>query len=299
MNYNSYNNYSIGGRYVKRMYKFFCLTTIMCSILVSFHVNAQDVISIKIDEGKLQDNDITYIEKGITMVPLRMVSQGLGAKVHYDQQTKQISILKEKNIIKLKLNSNTAILNDQHLNLPIDIISKNGTTMVPLRFICESLNSEVKYHEENNIICINSNGHKDNCIMEQNIAEAYMLAIDTIYEKDPALNHEIKYLAIDTRKMNYLSERVNQELRNYLSKYKLDILETNYEELKSLGFIQDGSFTEGILITIDDSNSVGEKLILNIDKFRSSLGAIGCSEMIIEKIEDEWEVTSTSKWYMS
>ncbi len=53
------------------------------------------------------------------------------------------------------------------------------------------------------------------------------------------------------------------------------------------------------MITIDDSNSVGEKLILNIDKFRSSLGAIGCSEMIIEKIEDEWEVTSTSKWYMS
>lgn len=281
------------------MYKFCGLTTIVCSLLAPLYTNAQDIISLKIDGGELQGSDIIYIEKGITMVPLRMISEELGAIVNYDQETKQIYISKEENIIKLELGSNTAVLNDKYIDLPTYIISKNGVTMVPIRFICEALNSEVKYHEEHDIICINSNGHKDNCIIETDIVEAYMLAIDTIYQEDLELNHNIKYLAIDNSKMNYLSHNTNQELIKCLSKYNLEILEMNYDELVELELIKDGKFKDGILITIDDSSSIEDKLVIRIEKYKSSLGAISCPEMIIEKVDGEWKITSQDKWLMS
>lgn len=271
----------------------------MCILLIPAHTYAKAITSIRIDDGKLLSSEGTYSEQGITMVPLRMVAEGLGAAVNYDKQTGQIEICKEENSIKATLDSNVVILNNESIVLEVKITTQNGITMVPLRFMSESLNAEVKYHKEYQVICVNANDHNENCIMEKDIVEAYMLAIDTIYKMDPALNDENKYLAIDTSKMNYLSEPARQELLNRLDEYNLTVIEANYEALDALGLIDNNTFTEGILIKIDDIESNENKVILSIEKFKSSMGAVGCPEIIIEEIEGEWEITARNGWYMS
>lgn len=242
---------------------------------------------------ELEDNSI-YIEEGNTMIPLRFIAESTGATVEYDQLTKKILIKKDDRSIELVINSPKVLINNAEMELSAKPEIKENITMVPLRFVSEALEVYINYNAKNKTIYLSTLQYN----VPDNLVTGYMLAIDSVYNKDIALNHNIIYVAIDTTRMRYLSEDSKQNLLKEMERYGV-VIEATYEELKEQGFIKDRELTKGILITIDDLRSDGDQLILDIDKWKASLGAIGCMGMVLEESETGWKITEKGMWHMS
>lgn len=242
---------------------------------------------------ELEDNSI-YIEAGNTMVPLRFIAESTGATVEYDQLTKKILIKKDDRSIELVINSPKVLINNAEMELSAKPEIKENITMVPLRFVSEALEVYINYNAKNKTIYLSTLQYN----VPDNLVTGYMLAIDSVYNKDIALNNNITYVAIDTTRMRYLSEDSKQNLLKEMERYGV-VIEATYEELKEQGLIKDREFTKGILITIDDLRSDGDQLILDIDKWKASLGAIGCMGMVLEEDEAGWKITEKGMWLIS
>jgi len=94
------------------------------------------------------------IFEGSTLVPAREVFEPLGANVEWNKETQEVTVTYNQNLIKLKINSETALVNntEKKLSMPPKII--NNKTMIPARFIAESIGMKVEWSNDTRIINI-------------------------------------------------------------------------------------------------------------------------------------------------
>ncbi|WP_420178341.1 copper amine oxidase N-terminal domain-containing protein [Ornithinibacillus scapharcae] len=101
-----------------------------------------------------------YIKNGTTLVPMRAIFEELGATVNYDSKNKKITAIKDGKKIVFSIGNKKAYVNDKgvtssiSLGYPAEI--KNGSTMVPIRFISEALGARVNWDGLTNTIEINN-----------------------------------------------------------------------------------------------------------------------------------------------
>jgi len=87
-------------------------------------------------------------ERGHILIPLRVVSEGLGAKVKWDKPTLSAKITREKIEVNVPLNSDYATVNGKSVRLDARTIIERGVTYVPLRFVAQSLGGTVTWNNE-------------------------------------------------------------------------------------------------------------------------------------------------------
>lgn len=109
---------------------------------------------IKIGENTYRLDVAPYNSSGITLIPLRGVLESLNANVEW-LETQEIKIKDELNEIVLKINSKTAIVNGEMVNLSEPVSIMNGRTFIPLRFVSENLGYNVEWIPETKNIIIN------------------------------------------------------------------------------------------------------------------------------------------------
>jgi hypothetical protein len=80
------------------------------------------------------------------MVPLRGVFQQMGATVAYDQPTHTIKAQAGATSISLPIGSSTATVNGQTETLTQPAVVVGGATLVPLRFVAESMGAYVEWN---------------------------------------------------------------------------------------------------------------------------------------------------------
>jgi len=119
---------------------------------------AQQAIRIYVD-GRLVNFDVppTVVQSRV-LVPLRGVFEQLGATVDYDARTQHILAVREPQTVELTIGSRQARVNDQGKLLDVPAFTISGRTMVPLRFISESLGAAVQWIEASRTILIASPG---------------------------------------------------------------------------------------------------------------------------------------------
>ncbi len=108
---------------------------------------------IKIDFSKY-DNVLPIIEDDFTLVPLRAVAEALDCNVDFDDATKTVTITNDDKVITLVLNAKTAKVNDKELALDKEAKVINDRTMVPARFISESLGYFVDWDADSRSVVI-------------------------------------------------------------------------------------------------------------------------------------------------
>jgi hypothetical protein len=86
-----------------------------------------------------------FISNGKTLVPLRGVFESLGAKVSWDETKQEVTIIKDEQTLILPLNQNNALKNGEQVVLDVPAQLVNGRTMVPVRFIAETLGGTVEW----------------------------------------------------------------------------------------------------------------------------------------------------------
>lgn len=78
-------------------------------------------------------------ENSVTLVPLRLISDIIAAKVEWVPETKEIVISDDKKVIRLQINNKKAIVNNVEYTLTSPPVVKNERSYVPVKFVAENL----------------------------------------------------------------------------------------------------------------------------------------------------------------
>ena len=126
----------------------------------------KDVIALKINAGTAYafgkteaidpDNSkvVPYLKNDRTLVPLRFVSETLGAEVKWETGWNYCYVVKGDKEIKITFNSADIEVNGQVVtyDAPVEVVQDR--TMVPIRFISEELGYDVKWNQANQLVII-------------------------------------------------------------------------------------------------------------------------------------------------
>lgn len=93
---------------------------------------------------------------GRLLVPLRTIFDALGASVTWDAATQTVSAVQGSTTVVLTINSQVAYKNGVPVSLDVPPALVSGRTMVPLRFVAESMSCYVNFDPVANQVTIQS-----------------------------------------------------------------------------------------------------------------------------------------------
>ncbi len=135
------------------------LLLIAVTALLPQPASAQGAIRVYID-GRLVNFDVPPIyTQGRVLVPLRGIFEQLGATVDYDARTGHILALRGAQSVELTVGSRRARVNNTPRLLDVPAFTVSGRTLVPLRFISESLGATVQWNDATQTVLIGSPGY--------------------------------------------------------------------------------------------------------------------------------------------
>ncbi|OWR31121.1 copper amine oxidase [Saccharibacillus sp. O23] len=111
-------------------------------------------IKIYIDGVELTTRQAPIAQGNRTLVPLRGIFEALNAQVNWNQKTQTITAYKGGNTVTLKIGSTAATVNGSSVKLDVPARAINGNTVVPLRFIGESLGQNVNWNAASQSVII-------------------------------------------------------------------------------------------------------------------------------------------------
>ncbi|MFZ5985673.1 MAG: stalk domain-containing protein [Bacillota bacterium] len=113
-------------------------------------------ISIYINGRKpvFEQEAAPVIEDGRTLVPFRAVAECIGAEVSWDADLKKVSVKKGDILVELFIGNKTAYVNGSPVELDVPAKIVHGRTVLPLRFVSESLRTTVEWIPDGQIIVI-------------------------------------------------------------------------------------------------------------------------------------------------
>lgn len=115
---------------------------------------AGNIPKVNLNGDKVLLQQSPFIENGRTYIPLRAVSENMGATVKWDGFSQTITINNEKTTVVCQIGNNVAHVNKDEVKLDAPPKLKYGSTYVPLRFTADCLGAEVKYDKASNTIDI-------------------------------------------------------------------------------------------------------------------------------------------------
>lgn len=143
------------GNRMKSAVKGLMIGTLLAASLVGFSSNAfaaqSHSVSVKVNGSIIQMYEApAYVDTktNMTYVPLRFVSEALGAEIDYVSNAKPIKASidePESHNVSITLNSKKVTIDGKSQTIDGAPVLQNGRTMVPLRVISEGLGAEVKF----------------------------------------------------------------------------------------------------------------------------------------------------------
>lgn len=119
--------------------------------MASFVLAIGTPITVYVNKVKVDFPDQEpYVDiNGRTLVPVRFVSEALGANVDWDGNQQTVTITKDQNKIVLTINKKTIIVNGIEKAMDTAAVATDqGRTMVPVRFVSEALGQPVGWDQD-------------------------------------------------------------------------------------------------------------------------------------------------------
>lgn len=131
------------------------------SMTLGFAVSAEEnKVTVLLDGREVLFPDAQpFVDKhDRTLVPIRFVSEKMGAEVSWEQDERTVVIKKDKDTVRYTIGSMKAVLNNDTIVLDTFGIIKDDRTLVPIRFISEMLACDVDWNPETKTVTIISPG---------------------------------------------------------------------------------------------------------------------------------------------
>lgn len=132
-----------------KLFKRAIVGALLISLLIPCSTSFADGKAISVEvNGKSLTLDVNPIViSGRTLVPIRAIFEALGAKVEWDEKTKTVIGFKGDKKVELTIDKKDALVNGESKTLEVPAAIVDSRTMVPLRFISESLGAKVEWDE--------------------------------------------------------------------------------------------------------------------------------------------------------
>ena len=169
-----------GGKFIMNKIAYIILTVIIINMTaICTYANGQ--LTVKnlnnnfgfIDKSYVKENSIVLdganlnldvppiIVDGKMLVPVRAIFESLGASVDWNNESKTVEVSCGQDIfIELQIDSKTAKVNGKEIMLDVPAKIVEGRTLLPLRFVSESLGASVEWNDDLKTVFILSNSPK-------------------------------------------------------------------------------------------------------------------------------------------
>ncbi len=115
-------------------------------------------VMVRVDDAPISFDSEPYIDDNDRlMVPLRAISEALGAQVGWDESSRRVTIIKENDEINFTIDDSTAYLNGEAKEMDTNPVIRNDRTMLPARYVSEYLGADVDWLEDWEIVNIDLN----------------------------------------------------------------------------------------------------------------------------------------------
>jgi hypothetical protein len=198
-----------------------------------------DVIKICLNGTYLSGDVAPVIENSRTLVPVRIVSEEIGARVNWDNEKQMVTVKADGNEIRLNIGSEEAtIINstgEKTESMGVAPFIKNERTMVPLRFIAEKLGLEVSWDDTERTIGLTSKNVNQEVAGKAQI-EDYMVAVNSSKEADISFytNKVVKPQVKVLSKNDPVFKGEDKVKDDSLGEYRLEILLYDTDVSKAL-----------------------------------------------------------------
>lgn len=132
---------------MKKSLKLITLILIAISITVPSisYADSKVGVSVNVNGQRIQTDTPAYIKDGRTLIPLRGVFEKLGATVNWIDADRKVVINYRDKTINLQIDNTEAYVNGSQVLIDVPPIIDSSRTMVPLRFISESIGMWVQW----------------------------------------------------------------------------------------------------------------------------------------------------------
>lgn len=124
------------------------------TLISTMSLAASKNIKISINGSNLNTNIPVEVVSGRTLVPMRAIFEAMGSSVKWEPKTSTVTGTKGNDTIKLQIGNKTASINGEDLQLDTPAVISKGNTLVPLRFVAESLGADVVWDGVNRLVSI-------------------------------------------------------------------------------------------------------------------------------------------------
>lgn len=207
--------------------------------LVKFHV-----VQLKLNDKLIKSDVPPVLYNERTMVPLRAIMENLDAEIEWDGENYQVMVKTASKEILLKIDSEVAMVNGEALRLPDDVPPKliNNSTMVPIRFIAETIGMEVGWEDETRTVLLSlkeeEEPHKPDDSLPPDETEERVAVKDVKVN----INKGLPEIRIKTTgKVNYDEMNLTNPTR-----LVLDLKDVQFDIEDSKNLLANGSYSESI-----------------------------------------------------
>lgn len=139
----------------RQNYSRLVLFTLIFTLLFSSLSFAAD-IGVYLENKKVDMPISPILEDSRTLVPMRAIFEEVGAEVEWDGNTKTVTANKDNINIKLTIGSKKAYVNGKSVDLDVAAKTVKGNTLVPVRFVTETLGFETGWDNSTYSVLLNS-----------------------------------------------------------------------------------------------------------------------------------------------
>ncbi len=121
------------------------------------HNYVAEEVNIVVNNEQINNMDVPpLIINERTMVPARAIFEKLGCSIAWNEDTKEVHIMRDTDIITLKIDSNNGVKNGEtfYMDTPAKIV--NDRTLIPVRAVSEAIDCNVDWNAEKRIVSISS-----------------------------------------------------------------------------------------------------------------------------------------------
>jgi len=140
---------------MKKRLSFAVVLILLFSLIIVPGFSSQD-IRVTVDGRNVEFDVPPTVIEGRTLVPLRGIFEALGVTPVWHASTRTVTAQRGSRNIELPLDSHQAKINGQTIEVDVPGTLIGGRTMVPARFIAESLEANVGWDAANRIVLITS-----------------------------------------------------------------------------------------------------------------------------------------------
>ncbi|AOZ94308.1 copper amine oxidase N-terminal domain-containing protein [Paenibacillus crassostreae] len=178
------------------MKKLLTALSIVSILSVTSIASAAEPIQIYVNNDKIQTNVAPIIKQGRVLVPIRVVSEALGAKVAWDQKANTVTIRKWAESLILTVGKNIASIDGKpdysgEISIDVSVHLENNRLYVPLRFLSEHYGYGIDWDSQSVTIKSPLSDKERKTLYEGTLQQSRELAMDLIdlsivhYEQSP------------------------------------------------------------------------------------------------------------------